>query len=126
LIFGELSPVRIITQTRIYQAIKLYPQWAMGLQLWLEVYKQKSIDFDSYHQIRQVWINASGWNVDRIASKKVIDNAFKGNFDTYIFDIHKNDCRIVTKIEANSNKVFVRHIFTHANYDKWCKQNITT
>jgi mRNA interferase HigB len=116
--------VRIITQTRISQAIKTHSQWRIGLQLWIEIFKQKTINFESYQQIKKVWLDSSGWNVDRIPSRKVTDNTFKGEFDIYIFDIHKNDCRIVTRIQAHTNKIFVRHVFTHADYNKWWKANI--
>lgn len=51
--------VRIITQMRIKQAIEEYPQWRFGLQLWLEVFKQKDINFESYQQIkREVYSHA--------------------------------------------------------------------
>jgi len=116
--------VRIITRTRIKQAIKEHPQWQFGLQLWLEIFKQKEINFESYQQIKQVWEEASGWNVDRIPARKVTDAAFKGHFDIYIFDIHKNQCRIVTRIQAATNKIFIREVYSHAEYDKWWKTKL--
>ena len=50
--------------------------------------------------------------------RKVNDATFKGNFDIYIFDIHKNKCRIVTRIQAATNKIFIRDTYSHAEYDK--------
>ena len=116
--------MRIITQTKIKQAIKVHSQWHFGLQLWLEIFKQKEINFESYQQIKQVWKNVSGWNVDRIPARKVTDVAFKGYFDIYIFDIHKNECRIITRIQATTNKIFIRYVYSHAEYDKWWKTKL--
>ncbi len=111
--------MRIITQMRIKQAIEEYPQWRFGLQLWLEIFKQKDVNFESYQQIKQIWEQASGWNVDRIPAKKVTDIAFNGDFD-----IHKNKCRIITRIQAATNKIFIREVYSHAKYDKWCKTKV--
>ena len=116
--------MRIITQTRIKQAIETHPQWQFGLQLWLETFKQKEIDFKSYQQIKQIWKNTSGWNVDRIPARKVTDAAFKGDFDIYVFDIHKNQCRMNTRIQTATNKIFIRAVYSHAEYDKWWKTKV--
>ena len=116
--------MRIITQTRIKQAIETHPQWQFGLQLWLETFKQKEINFESYQQIKQIWKDASGWNVDRIPARKVTDAAFKGDFDIYIFDIHKNQCRMITRIQTATNKIFIRAVYSHAEYDKWWKTKV--
>ena len=39
------------------------------------------------------------------------------HFDKYIFDIHKNECRIVTRIHAATNKMFIRDVYFQAEYD---------
>jgi len=36
-----------------------------------------------------------------------------------IFDIGGNKFRLIVAIHYNTGKVFVRHIFTHADYDTW-------
>ena len=36
-----------------------------------------------------------------------------------IFDIGGNKWRLITAIHYNRKKVFVRHVFTHAQYDRW-------
>jgi mRNA interferase HigB len=118
--------MRVITQTRLKQAIEKYPQWRFGIQLWLEVFKQKTINFESYQQIKQIWKEASGWNVDRVPTRKVADAVFKGHFDIYVFDIHKNKCRIVTRIQASTNKIFIRGVYSHAEYDKWWKTSVNS
>jgi mRNA-degrading endonuclease HigB of HigAB toxin-antitoxin module len=45
--------VRIITQKRIKQAIEEHPQWQFGLQLWLEIFKQNDINFESYRNVKE-------------------------------------------------------------------------
>lgn len=39
-----------------------------------------------------------------------------------IFDIGGNRYRLVTVIHYNSRRVYVRHVFTHAQYDRWCAE----
>jgi mRNA interferase HigB len=36
-----------------------------------------------------------------------------------IFDVGGNRFRIVTAIHYNRRRVYVRHVFTHAEYDRW-------
>lgn len=40
-----------------------------------------------------------------------------------IFDVGGNKFRIVTVIHYITKSVYVRAVFTHAEYDKWTKQN---
>ena len=37
----------------------------------------------------------------------------------YVFDIGGNKYRIVAAIHFDHQKVYVRHVFTHKEYDKW-------
>jgi mRNA interferase HigB len=39
-----------------------------------------------------------------------------------IFDIKGNEYRIVTAIHYNRQKVFIRYVFTHPEYDRWNKE----
>ena len=36
-----------------------------------------------------------------------------------IFDVGGNKYRIVTAIHYNRRKVYIRHVLTHAEYDRW-------
>lgn len=38
-----------------------------------------------------------------------------------IFDIGGNKYRLVTFVRYTSQTIFIKHIFTHAEYDKWSK-----
>ncbi|MBC7490079.1 MAG: type II toxin-antitoxin system HigB family toxin [Glaciimonas sp.] len=37
----------------------------------------------------------------------------------YVFDIGGNKYRIVTAIHFDSQKLYIREVFTHGEYDKW-------
>ncbi|MFZ5761589.1 MAG: type II toxin-antitoxin system HigB family toxin [Thermodesulfobacteriota bacterium] len=39
-----------------------------------------------------------------------------------IFDIGGNNFRLIAVIHYNRQKVYIRHLFTHAEYDRWCRQ----
>lgn len=39
----------------------------------------------------------------------------------YVFDIGGNKYRIVTAIHFNTQVLYVRHVFTHKEYDRWNK-----
>ncbi len=39
--------------------------------------------------------------------------------DFYIFDIGGNKYRIISAIHFNRQMLFVRHVFTHGEYNKW-------
>ena len=38
-----------------------------------------------------------------------------------VFNIKGNDYRLVTAIHYNRQKVYIRHVFTHPEYDRWSK-----
>lgn len=39
----------------------------------------------------------------------------------YVFDISGNKYRIVTAIHFNTQLLYIREVFTHKEYDAWCK-----
>jgi mRNA interferase HigB len=67
------------------------------------------------------------------AWRKIIESRTYANFaeikttfnatdkaDMYcVFDIKGNKCRIVSAIHFDQQKLFVRHVYTHKEYDKW-------
>jgi len=116
--------MRIITQTRIKEGIGTYPQWTFGLTLWLETFKSRNASFESYQQIKELWNETSGWNVDRVPARDVTESDFGGDFDLYIFDIHGTKCRLITRINTRHNIIFIREVMSHAEYDKWCKAKV--
>ena len=39
-----------------------------------------------------------------------------------VFDVGGNNYRVIAKIEYRFGKVYIAHVFTHAEYDEWNKQ----
>jgi mRNA interferase HigB len=57
-------------------------------------------------------------------------NAIKATFPTAdyvapftIFEIGGNKFRLIAAIHHNTGRVYVRHVFTHLEYDKWSDAN---
>jgi len=116
--------LRIITKKRIKDAMLAYPQWQIGLDLWCQVFDQKQLNANSYQEIKKAWLDASGWNTNRIAGKRLKNEHgdYGSVFDLYVFDVHGTDCRILAKL--GHDILFIRGVFSHAKYDKWCKKNV--
>lgn len=53
------------------------------------------------------------------ADIKAIFNATDKVDDYYIFDIGGNKYRVVTAIHFDHQKLYIRRVFTHKEYDKW-------
>ena len=78
-------------------------------------------------------VNHSAANEPMQAWRKIIESRefvsfadIKTAFNTtdkvghyYIFDIGGNKYRIVTAIHFDHQKLYIRHVFTHKEYDKW-------
>ncbi|SAL09525.1 mRNA interferase HigB [Caballeronia cordobensis] len=41
----------------------------------------------------------------------------------YVFDIGGNNFRVIAAIHFNRQMLFVRHVFTHKQYDQWTEAN---
>lgn len=40
-----------------------------------------------------------------------------------VFDVAGNHFRVITVIHYNRQKLYIREVFTHAEYDRWSKSN---
>lgn len=116
--------MRVIAKTAVAQAMETYNQWKDPLTLWLSTFDRLPLRFESFEQIREVWLTASGWNVDRIPSSKLRHPSQKGPLDMYIFDIKKNECRLTAWINTRNGTIFIKDILPHAGYDKWCRSDV--
>ena len=56
---------------------------------------------------------------DNFADIKTAFNATDKVGDFYVFDIGGNKYRIVAAIHFDYQKLYVRHVLTHKDYDKW-------
>lgn len=53
------------------------------------------------------------------ASLKLTFNSVDRVKDFYVFDISGNKYRIITAIHFNTQCLYVRHVFTHVEYNHW-------
>jgi len=116
--------MRVIAKSAVIGAMLTHSQWQPALSLWLVTFDRPALRFKSFGQLRQVWLATTGWNVDRVPCSRLRPTSQKGPLDIYVFDIKKNECRIVTWINVNNGTIFIKAILSHAAYDKWCKADV--
>jgi len=98
--------MHIISQSRLRDFWLKHPQAKVGLQIWYKIVSKAK--WKNPNDIRQVF-------ADKVDIVK--------NFT--VFDIGGNKYRLITYIDFERNKVFMRNILTHADYDKnrWKKDS---
>lgn len=92
-------PMRIISNTALTDFAAIHPPADAPLQAWRKVVESR--DFVNFADIKSTF-NATD-KVDKY----------------YIFDIGGNKYRVVAAIHFNTNIMYIRHVFTHQEYDKW-------
>ena len=90
--------MHIITQQRIWEAKRKYPEIKSALDGWYRVMKQNK--FNNFSKLKR-----SFNSVDKVGS-------------VYVFDIGGNKLRLIANIHFNRQKVYIRHIFSHKEYDE--------
>ena len=90
--------MRIITARRLKEFYGKYPNAKTSLTGWNKA--AKSAKWQSFADVRSSFSSASQ-----------VDNFI-------VFNISGNKYRLITYINYKTQKVFVRHILTHAEYDK--------
>jgi len=91
--------MRVISNKALTDFSIIHPHAMEPLQSWRKVVESRP--FTNYADIKATF-NAT----DKV-----------GNF--YVFDIGGNKYRIVSAIHFDQQKVFIRHVLTHKEYDKW-------
>ena len=71
----------------------------------------------------KTWFKAtSGGSFKNLAELKQtfkrVDYVNAGRKGFYVFDIGGNKYRLIAAIHFNTQKLFIRHVLTHAQYDK--------
>jgi mRNA interferase HigB len=89
----------VISNKALVDFAKAHRAAGKPLQAWRKVIE--SGVFANYAQLRAI-MNAT----DRVG-------------DFYVFDIGGNKFRVIAAIHFNRQMLFVRHVFTHAEYDQW-------
>ena len=90
--------MHIITQTRIWEAKKKYLDCASALDGWYRIITKNQ--FNNFAELKK-----SFNSVDRV-------------YNFYVFDIAGNKLRLIAAIHFQRQKVYIRHILTHKEYDK--------
>lgn len=92
------ASVHVISKRRLVEAGRKHPDAVPALMRWYRA--ARAARWNDIHEVRAVFPHA--------------DPA--GQFT--VFNIKKNDYRLITVIHYNRFKVYVRSVLTHAEYDK--------
>ena len=98
--------MRVIKPSRLRLAYEAHPNAKIRLIVW-------------YKLIREHYPNFSGLK----AAFPTVDLIHVGQKDFYVFNINDNHYRLIVGINFQAAKVFVKHFFTHAEYDQWTEEN---
>ncbi|MES2217941.1 MAG: type II toxin-antitoxin system HigB family toxin [Pseudomonadota bacterium] len=90
--------MHIITKKRIKEVKVLFPECASSLDGWYQVICKNN--FKNFAELR-MFFNT----IDRV-----------GNL--YVFDIGGNKLRIIASIHFNRQRLYIRNILSHIDYDK--------
>jgi mRNA interferase HigB len=93
--------MHIISRKRIKDFVTQYPDSRSSLETWYRIIKQT--DYDSFSELKQHFSSAD----------------YVGGF--VVFNISGNKYRLIAAIHFNRQKVYIRDILTHSEYDqnKW-------
>ncbi|MDX8553942.1 type II toxin-antitoxin system HigB family toxin [Tenacibaculum sp. 1B UA] len=91
--------MRIVTYKRIQEFILKYADAETPLNVWYHTTSAK--DWKNLNEIKQTFNS-----VDYVGNNR------------YVFNIKGNDYRLIAIISFNAQKVYIRFIGTHADYDK--------
>jgi mRNA interferase HigB len=91
--------VRVISNKRLVDFAALHPKATVILQSWRKVLESNR--FAHFADLK-----AAYGSVDRV-----------GQF--FVFDIGGNKYRLIAAIHFDRQVAYVRHVFTHAEYDRW-------
>ncbi|MGZ8191696.1 MAG: type II toxin-antitoxin system HigB family toxin [Methylococcaceae bacterium] len=95
--------MHIISQSQIKAFIKLHSDAKGSLGAWYQLISKNN--FSNFNELRAVFPSA-----DIVKNKK-------GDTLT-VFNILGNNIRLIAAIHYNRNKLYIRDILTHAEYDK--------
>lgn len=90
--------MHIISRKAIRRFTQNYPDSISSLSAWFRIIKANR--FHSFHELQRVFAKAD----------------MVGNL--VVFNIGGNKYRLIAAIHFNRQKVYIRHILTHAEYDR--------
>jgi mRNA interferase HigB len=90
--------MHIITQKRIKEAAEQHNSCASALEQWYQV--MKKAELQDFAQLKALFSS-----VDKVG-------------DLYVFNVGGNKLRLIAAVHFNRQKVFIREVLTHTEYDK--------
>jgi mRNA interferase HigB len=90
--------VHIITRTRLDDFAQAHPDARVSLRNWFTIVRKT--DYASFIDLRRTFPSAD--QVDQFT----------------VFNIGGNKFRLIAAIHYNRKKLYIRHILTHAEYDR--------
>jgi mRNA interferase HigB len=97
--------LHVISRKPFSDAVKKYPNQAEAIEYTYKILRKG--EFKSPEELRQLFPS--------------LDN-FKYKDKWWVIDIGGNSLRLMAFIEFRDNRMYVKHIVTHAEYDKLCKK----
>ena len=97
--------MHVISRKPFNDAVKLYPNDAAAIESAYKVLRNGN--FEDPYELKAVFPS--------------LDN-FKYKKKWWVIDIGGNNLRMIAFIEFRDNRMYVKHIVTHAEYDKLCKK----
>ncbi len=96
--------MHVITHTRITEAQRRFPECGAALDAWYRLMKRGR--FRGFAELRRAF-----GSVDKVGP-------------LYVFDVGGNKVRVIAAVHFNTGKVFIRHVLSHAEYDRerWKRQ----
>ena len=91
--------MHVISRSRLIEFWKKHPPSEIGLKTWFQ--KVKAAKWKSFHDIKKDFPSA-----DQLGNNRIV------------FDIKGNDYRMICLVFIQGQKVFIRFVGTHAEYDK--------
>jgi len=90
--------MHIITRKRITDFATEYPNCATALESWYRILRNSTIS--NFVELRTIFPSA-----DQVEGLTV-------------FNIGENKTRLIAAIHYNTQRLYIRHVFTHKEYDK--------
>ena len=90
--------MRVISRKKIREAVRLHSEVAIALDAWYRI--AKGTTWRSFADLRTTW-----------ASADIYKNCT-------IFDIKGNKFRLIAWVNYQTEKIFIKHVLTHAEYTR--------
>lgn len=94
--------MRVVSNKALVDFAALHPDAGAPLQAWRKLVESAAIA--------------------NFAGLRALVNSVDKAGDFFVFDVGGNKYRVVAAIHFDRGLLYVRHVFTHAQYDRWNRQ----